>query len=172
MKTNTINGHKLKTAISIWETRQKVAVGMFSNSLTYYQGEDPGDPVAAAASIAKANTAIAHLLTARARYNALVEVEVHGQQIPLLQALVQIGPAGQMAKMWQAAISPNSRTSYARDFRNKDEIHPVSSLSQAELISQAEKAAAAAAELRGAISAANMTEVDLAVIGLDVAFLP
>jgi hypothetical protein len=111
------------------------------------------------------------LLAARARYNSLVSVAVGGRTMSLLEALVALGPAGQLAKMWSLALNPKESGYGSREFRSATEVYPVAVLSHADLLALSEKAACKAAHLREAIAMGNMTVVQATEIGMDLGLL-
>lgn len=159
-----ITGYALREAIKLQELRRDTAARAFNGSLKAFPGETKETPQAVVESFLWAETAIAKLQTAQARYNLSVAFDIDGRIITLSEAIKRIGGISRAEKMWRTAAGP--KPDRYNSYGNDDEIDPskvraVPMITAAKAIEQASVVAKLAGSLRAAIATGNTKEVEL-----------
>jgi len=171
MKTH---GYKLRSSIKQWETRKATAARLLEDRKYYFPSDERPDLVGMMADLVQAERNVCRLQEAQARYNLLVEVDVQGERMTLAQAVKRLGGAGRVEKIWRDLLGGGKGRRSWLDVdspprvRKGDEERAVRTLSDAEVLVHAERAAKAAAALREAIAVANSLDQD---VELDEALL-
>lgn len=169
-----VNGFLLREAIKKWELRRDTAYSQFDDTLHKFPGEEKESPDVVHALFTDAESAIAKLETAQAKYNLKVVVEIApGHQMTLCEAVKRLGGAARAEKMWKTAANPKKEKYSFTDTltRDKDKERAVATLSSKYLIKRANEAAAYTSSLRAAIARGNGTEIPADQLGLDPALL-
>lgn len=155
-----VTGYQLRAAIKSREIQLKVAISLFEDSLMAFPGEDK-NPVELMNDVAALEYDIAKLQEQQGLYNQAVTLEVQGESYSLAMAVKYDGGAGRAEKLWRSALPKKERYSYRQDSRKADEQFAKSTIEPKVLVGLVEKSATFAANLRGAIAAANNTEVEI-----------
>lgn len=168
-----VTGFLLREAIRRWELRRDTAANQFEDSLKRFPDDDKPTPEAVVAAFSTAETNIASLQAAQARYNLRINLDVLGAEMTLCEAVKRLGGAGRLDKMWRtAAGGKKDRYGYRDDNpRKTDEIRATPTVTVKAAMEYANKASAWAGALRAAIAKGNGTEVSAGEIGLNAALL-
>lgn len=154
-----VTGYQLRAAIKRREVTLQVAIRTFEDSLFVFPGEQR-DPVGAINEVLRIEKEIARLQTLQARYNLDVALpRVDG--LTLAEAVKFVGGAGRIEKLWRSALPKKDRYALDVRVRRAEDEQAVLAIDYRELVDRVDSAAKYAANLRGAIAAANNTEIDL-----------
>ncbi len=149
-------GYALREAVKLQELRRDTEARAFAGSLKAFPGDQKTPPQAVVEAFLKAESAIAKLQAAQARYNLAVLVSVEGQNITLSEAIKTIGGVARAEKMWRSAAGP--KPDRYGSLRDDDELDPSKVRAKATVTpTEAVKLAASLAKRAGALSAAIAT---------------
>ena len=162
MKTS---GYALREAIKQHELRRDTAAKLFNTSLKTFPGEKKDEtPQALVTRFLNAETAIALLQTAQAKYNLRVTFDVlsPSTRMTLSEAIKRIGGIARVEKMWRSAAGPGKESLYAdHDVRDPTQVRSTPTISINEIVKLATQAGKQAGQLRAAIATANAREVEI-----------
>ncbi len=154
-----VTGYQLREAIKRWQLRRDTAAAQFTDSLKAFPGEDKPDPREIMERLYTAESSIAVLQAAQARYNLSIVIS---NDFSLHEAVKLVGGAGRREKMWRNVAAPQkNKYEINRDERDKDAVVARPTVSQGQAMELADQAAGSASFLRSAIAVANATERDL-----------
>lgn len=145
-----INGYTLRTAIRAREAERDGAVALLSQSL---QGQVSSSPEELMLKIENCEKSIASLQAFQSRYNLEVMIAVGVESISMAEAVKRIGGIERVSAHWRNLMSQSSQVSSASVSAGKFDANIA--------IEKAKKAATEASSLRGRMSAANSTEIEI-----------
>jgi hypothetical protein len=160
MKTT---GYALREAVKLQELRRDTAARAFTGSLKAFPGEGKEAPQSVVEGFLKAESAIAKLQTAQARYNLTVTVTVEGQSITLSEAIKSIGGVARAEKMWRSAAGPkpDRYASFNEDEIDPSKVRAKATIAPMEAVKLAAVLAKRAGALRAAIATGNTRELEI-----------
>lgn len=154
-----VTGFRLREAIKTWELRRNTASKQFEDARWLFEGESKPALDDLANAFVQAESAIARLQTAQARYNLAVEVDVQGQTMPLAAAVKMVGGAARLEKLWRETTQAPQQYGYGMQMiRTKDQERARPAVDVGTAVTRTEVAATRASALRHAIAMANSVE--------------
>lgn len=161
-----ITGYKIQHRLRELAHERDLASHLFDNGKFRFEGENKPSCEEAFARFEEAESALARLQTAQAKYNLAVTVDVQGVKMTLAEAVKRVGGAGRMEKMWRSIAAPKDRYGYGNPSERATDVERAeATISTEQAAYRAQKASRYASALREAIQVGNATLVD--VSGLD-----
>lgn len=143
-----VNGYSLRTAIKNRETERDAAIASLTNSIS---GETGPSPEELMNKIEKCEEDIAKLQAFQTRYNLAVTVEFSSEKISMAEAVKRIGGIERVSAQWKSLLNrPLSAVAVS-----------VGRLDSTMAMQRAKQSATLASTLRGRMSAANGTEIEI-----------
>ena len=144
-----INGYSLRTAIRNCETERDASVAVLSQSLRGHEGPTTEDLMV---KIEVSEKRIARLQAFQTRYNLEVVIDMGSEKISMAEAVKRIGGIERVSAHWRNLMSQCSSTAMAAAVVKFDTLVA---------IEHAKRASTEASTLRGRMSAANATEIEI-----------
>ncbi len=144
-----VNGYALRTAIRNRETERDGAIAALSQSLRGQEGPTPEELMA---KIEACEKNIACLQAFQSRYNLEIKIPVGVDTITMAEAVKRIGGIERVSAHWRNLMNQCSSTAMAASIIKFD---------TNAAIEKAKKAATEASTLRGRMSSANSTEIEI-----------
>lgn len=143
-----INGYTLRTAIRNRETERDTYIAGLAAAL---QGSGSSSPEELLEKVEKCEKAIAKLQAFQTEYNLTVSFKVGEEEISMAEAVKRIGGIERVSQHWRNLMSMKQLTGVAVSTKFNAE----------DAMTKAKKIAAEASTLRGYMSMANNTEIDI-----------
>lgn len=161
-----VTGYALREAIRKWQLRRDTSAAQFPETLVAFPGEVKPTPTGVSEAFLAAEMALTRLQTAQTQYNLTVRVDVDGDNVPLLQAIREMGALGRIEKAWRgAATGKKDKYSLYRandpNRRKVDEVFAERVIPQDEAVQMVSRFAAEIGKRREAIATANATAVEI-----------
>lgn len=164
----TVNGFQLQLLLKEAHAEREMLVTRFPQSLWYFDGETPGQPILEMAALMNIEIRIVQLQCAQAVYNLRVDVEAGASgKMTLMEAVKGLGGVQRSSKLWKKTIMPDKgglRYRLSQDetvpaARDKDKAYPLRALPVQQCKEAAMTADRHASELKAAIQRGNATEM-------------
>jgi hypothetical protein len=154
-----VTGYMLREAIKQQELRSESAMSRFPNTLKKFPGEECELPTDVANELLFAESALAKLRTAQARYNLMV---ILNDGITLAEAIKQTVAIGKVEKLWKdLATKKKDRYSMDSDERSPDVLRAIPMVTNKQCVDLARAAAKSVNQIRQRIAIANAKEVEI-----------
>ena len=168
-----VTGYQIQHAVREAEQAKALAEAQFKDGLWTFPGDDKPLPRQSMEAYRAAESRLARLQEASARYNLASQVEVNGVPMSLRRAISLLGGAGRTETMWREISAPAKPNRYSHEAegaaptRDLDKVVAVRTVTLADAGAEAKKASRYAAALRDAVNIGNSQARDIDVSEAD-----
>lgn len=158
-----LNGYMIKERLKTAKNERDILLQQFKNSLWQFSDSNIGDPRILFKKYSIAEEKVVKIEEIQQKYNLQVMVEANGQERTLLNAIKSIGGIERAHQAWSSAIEDkHTKMSWlsSKLERNKDSEYAQRMIGGEEILESINVLSKSASNIRTAIAAANMIEVE------------